>query len=169
MGFSHPKPRHCRGLLDFCPCHGDGQQSTQGDLSSKTRGAFIVIRVYGSGGIRSRAGIYSRGPDQLVTSEAISNVTNWGGDMYIKRSVISHAAPVSGKSPMLPLILFQLWDISTGNAWAVARLWTPPNARPTPFRTSLSASADYPPYLGLLVPTSGQSIPYRGTSMAFHD
>ena len=38
-----------------------------------------------------------------------------------------------------------------------------------PFPNSLSASADYPPYLGLLVPTSGQSIPYRGTSLAFHD
>ena len=47
------------GLVD---CEGVGIEGYV-DLSSKTRGgAFIVILVYGSGGIRSRSGIYSRGP-----------------------------------------------------------------------------------------------------------
>jgi hypothetical protein len=56
------------GFTEFQILHGIFAGKTASDVPTKKRGgSFFVIRVYGSGGILSPAGIYSRGPSASAT------------------------------------------------------------------------------------------------------
>jgi C1A family cysteine protease len=104
-------------------------------------------------------------PDQLEASEAFSENTNWGGDLYqtlgyVTRGTGQWQIPNATRERVAGGFRFQ----QTMGGGPVFNSQNPLN----PFPVSITGRG-YPAYLGSLVPPASQVIPYRVSSMSIYE